>query len=536
MGAYIPMFTGSNLKMEPHLLENGQARRAHNTQFRDGAISSFRIPKLIGDLPAGSVSLYPVGDQWYTWASDVSVVSGPSAQEEQRLYFMGDGFPKMMVKEPFSTIPESGVVGATVPEGVWRRLGLPAPEAQPTASVSGTPTDPAAPSEAMAFVYTYVTELNEEGPPSKPTGIVSARPGQTITVGASVEVPTDGYSINRINIYKTGSIDVPEPEYQYLGFLSPGETTYAFTLGQETLGSVLQTVNWDRPPVGARGLISIANGMMAAFRGRDVLLSEPYQPHAWPIDYRFQTDDDIVGMAPIRGGFVIGTSGAPYVVSASSPAGARMEKIDQPLACASARGMVEINGSVLYPSPDGLILVSPGAAPRNITEGTISPDVWRSMRPGTFHAYSWKGRYVAFYVGDGGPAGMVIEPNGSGFSLLDMYAVGGYSDPTNGDLYLVINDQVMRWNAGDEHLPYALNTKVFLYPDRTAITALRVDADQYPVRVALYGDGQCAGVVNVCSSRPHRIRGLRARRWEALVAGKHRVRSLSFGRGMGDVS
>lgn len=416
------------------------------------------------------------------------------------------------------------------------RLGLPAPGASPTASVSGDPTDMAAPAESMAFVYTYVTALDEEGPPSVPTGIVTARPGQSVTVGASISVPTDGYSITQINVYKTSSLDVPEPEYQYLGSLEPSETTYTFTLGQETLGRVLHTKNWDRPPEDAQGMISIGNGMMAAFVDRDVLISEPFQPHAWPIDYRFQTEYEIVGLAPIRGGFVIGTKGTPYVVSASSPASARMEKIDRPLACMSRRGMVEISGVVIYPSPDGLVMVGPGLSPRNITEGIIPVDTWRSMNPETLHAYSWNGRYVAFFTGDDGPGGFIIDPNGSGFSLLDMYAVGGYSDPQDGELYLVIQDEVMRWDRGLERLPYSVKTKLFRYPSRTAITALRVDAESYPVRVALYGDGRCMDVVTVCNDRPHRVRGTRARRWEALVMGKNTVYELSFGRSSGDLA
>ena len=45
-----------------------------------------------------------------------------------------------------------------------------------------------------------------------------------------------------------------------------------------------------------QGLTYISNGIMAGFAGRQVCLSVPYLPHAWPISYRYTLDEDIVGV------------------------------------------------------------------------------------------------------------------------------------------------------------------------------------------------------------------------------------------------
>lgn len=93
MAAHIASFTGSNMLLEPHLLESGEAQRAHNVQYERGSARSFREPLPAGTLPAGSVSIYPVDGQWMAWGSDaVSVDAGPAIQDTRRIYYTGDGY------------------------------------------------------------------------------------------------------------------------------------------------------------------------------------------------------------------------------------------------------------------------------------------------------------------------------------------------------------------------------------------------------------------------------------------------------------
>ena len=61
------------------------------------------------------------------------------------------------------------------------RLGVPAPDGAPTVAVSGTGNEGAI-DITTAYVYTFVTEFGEEGPPSPPSEFVEFEEGQTRTV------------------------------------------------------------------------------------------------------------------------------------------------------------------------------------------------------------------------------------------------------------------------------------------------------------------------------------------------------------------
>lgn len=112
--------------------------------------------------PGTILSIYPLGGKWLHWTTDVDVARAPLSLEgqDERIYYSGDLQPKA-----------TDVSLATVGSGTdypldYYRLGIPAPETAPTVTPDGSGTGA---SDTRSYVYTFVTEWGEEGPPSAAT-------------------------------------------------------------------------------------------------------------------------------------------------------------------------------------------------------------------------------------------------------------------------------------------------------------------------------------------------------------------------------
>lgn len=522
MAHYVQVFAGANYKAEPHLLESGEGQEAVNCFFEDGSLGSYREPAYADTARWNSETIYRFADQyWFQWPDDVDVAKGAIPSDtENRTYYTGDGPPKMT----YAGIATSGF--GPYPT-VSYNLGVPPSDVPPVVTVQGQADDEEDTPESRSYVVTYVTHKGEEGPPGPPTSIVEVMPGQTVTLESIPAPPTGAYNIQTTRIYRTASA-AGDTSFLFVAEIAAGVATYTDTKATEALGEVIPSVSWDPPPEDMKGLVALPNGVMAGFRGKDLCLSEPYRPHAWPIGYRLQTDYPIVAISPFAGGLVVATTGTPYIVSAEHPAAASMAKIERPRGCVSKRGMVDMGQYAIFPTRDGLLLVAPGQSPALITEAVLTLEQWRSINPETIHAYRWYNRYVAFYQGAYGPGGFILNPQGGEFTFLDMSAGGGYSDPETGRLYLIRSGNIEEWDAGYSRMTYRWASKVFLEPKENAMTAIRVDAESYPVEVEVHSDGDRVDAITVVDDRAHRIHPHRGKRWWILIEDTSRVRMISL--------
>lgn len=520
MAHYIPMFSGANYKFEPHLIEDSQAQDALNCFFENGALKSFRDVSHTDSARPGVKTLYRFADAyWFQWSRDVDVAKGQiPGDTEDRTYFTGDGVPKMTFAGPATS-------GGSYP-GVSYTLGIPSPEA-PTATVKGEPDSEEDIAESRAYVVTYVSQKGEEGPPSYPTSLLTLKPGQYVEVSNLPPAPSGSYLIDTLRIYRTATA-AGNTDYQFVAEIPVASNTYEDTLAAENLGELLPTIGWVAPPEDMEGLVALPNGIMAGFRGKDLCFSEPYYPHAWPLEYRLQTDYPIVAIAPFSGGVVVATTGTPYVVSADHPAAASMQKVERPRACVSKRGMVDMGQYAIFPTADGLLLVAPGQAPSLITDPVLTREQWRRLNPETIHAYRWHNRYVAFYQGQDGDGGFMLSPQDGELTFISLYADAGFSDPKTGDLFLAMNGVIYRWDAASTYMTYQWTSKVFLEPRRNAMTTVRVDAESYPIAVQVLADDGVVETLSVTDSRAHRIMPRRGKRWWLYVEGTHRVRTITL--------
>ena len=210
--------------------------------------------------------------------------------------------------------------------------------------------------ETRAYVYTFVNAFGEEGPPSPPLSLdVPENGAVTLTIpGASGVI--DAYTpITRIRLYRsaTGSADT---RFLFATEFATGSTVvYTDTLQAANLGEALSTTGYYPPPRYLTGLISLPNGILAAFKGREVWVSEPYLPYAWNPDNIITTKDDVVALCAAAGGFYVVTKSHPYFVSGVTPDAMSQIKLDSVQAGVSKEAITNIGAMAVWASNDGLV-------------------------------------------------------------------------------------------------------------------------------------------------------------------------------------
>lgn len=276
--------------------------------------------------------------------------------------------------------------------------------------------------EERAYVYTWVTFLGEEGPPSPVSAFVEVIDGETVTVGTFATAPAsvDKYDVDYVRIYRTNTAEDPtedDSNFQFVAEIAVATASYADEVLNEDLGELLPSAHWDQPDANMRGIVALSNGMMAGFYGKNVYLCEPYFPHAWPAIYDQAVDYDIVSIVSIGNSAVILTDGHPYIMSGTHPRNVsiRPYKINQ--ACVSKRSAVEKDDRAIYASPDGLVELGIDGY-KIITEEYFTKNEWTERAPSSIVAEVHDDKYFAFHT-DGGFVFSHRDPS-IGFSELEI--------------------------------------------------------------------------------------------------------------------
>jgi len=401
---------------------------------------------------------------------------------------------------------------ATVPSATT--LTVEVPVSATGASTSGTISDGATfkgladqlPDFSTSYVYTFVSAYGEEGPPSAASTVITTDDNAVITVSnlstAGAKSNNNfGSSAGTKRIYRsnTGSNTTA---FQFVAEVSMATTSYDDTSKNADLAEIIPSTYWIAPPDDdsstypdgpMKGLTALPNGIFAGFTGKRLCFSEAFVPYAWPINYRMTLEDPIVGIAAVGNGLIVTTESRPYLVTGTDPASMSAIRIEASQACLSKTSIVDMGQYVLYAGPDGLVAAA-GTDVQVITEGLITPDQWQSTYyPSTINATLWKGRYLGFYNTGSGFGGFIFDPRAEkkAFTTLTASALirGTFTDPDDGNAYLIIANQIKKFQGGTTDQTYIWKSKEFTLPKPTAMSFVKVDAEAFPVTVKVYGDG-----------------------------------------------
>jgi hypothetical protein len=252
--------------------------------------------------------------------------------------------------------------------------------------------------EARGYVYTWVTEYGEEGPPSEPV-VVNGWSNATWTItlwqplpenlGADWLDPTDGLTkqavrnITKTRIYRTISNQAGQGTYFFVAEIPVAQAVYVDVLADDVvaLGEQMVSLYWFAPPEDLQAIVPFPNGIAVGFRKNEIWFSEAYRPHAWPPGYVITTEFPIVGIGVCGQSVIACTQGTPYVASGVNPSSMALSKINLAEPCLHRGSIVTTDTTVLYASQNGLIQISQSGAGDNMTEGWISRERWQKLTP-----------------------------------------------------------------------------------------------------------------------------------------------------------
>ena len=561
-------FAGIAPGVAPRLLAEQFGQTAENIDFESGRLVPTKDDTDTYTLQNGSRrSIYFYRDtSWLEWSEDgVDVVPGPIANDtNERLYFTGDDYPRV------GTVT-SMVSGSSGYPAVSYRLGVPAPSAAPTTAKTGSVASDETP-ETRAYVYTLVTDLGEEGPPSSASTTLDVTSTETVTVTMPTSAnPSGNYFFStaakkRIYRSNTGSNFT---DFQFVGEVAFATTSFSDSVASSALGEVLPSGTWIGPPDDDTslypdgpmlGLTAVGSGVMAGFSGKRFCLSEPFLPHAWPIDYRITLEEDIVDIAATGNGVVALTNGTPYFITGTDPAALTPIRVDLAQACVNKNSVVDMGEYVLYAAPDGLVAVS-GSTGEVVSRGLISVEQWNAnFHPTLIRAFRHEGTYVAFYNNGGTLGGWYYDPRSSeaAFSTITVANEirGGVEDPKSGQLYVIEGNKIRKYRGGANNKTLTFKSKKYTTPSPVSMAWVSVHAEAYPVTVKVYGDGaliahyavsESAGVYTQATTVPSSISNgtLRepimrlpakvATEWEVEVSGAVTINEVCLAQSMDEI-
>lgn len=393
-------FGGMQPVIDTKLLPQPAAELATNCWLLDGKITGFRAPKLVHILantsaqcvfriPKGGTSAAEIlNSDWLEFdIANTTVVPNPNSDLVDPTYYWADG-----VNPPGYT-SNARITGSLAP----LVLGIPRPSVAPTLAPAGGVS---AVLETRAYVYTWVSSFGEEGPPSPSSIVTTAKVDDTwvVTLTAPGGTDTTNRDLTHVNIYRTVTSDQGVATYFFVTQLAIATTTFNDTLLSATiaLNSELLSTNWTAPPDKLQGMVSMPNGMIAGWLGKELWFCEPFRPHAWPVQYQTSVSSPIIGLGVSGQTLVVCTSGFPHTATGTHPSIMVLARLGQNEPCTAQGSVVSTQTGVVYTSPNGIISVANGVA-QNVSSGLISKEKWNQMLDlNRIHAAILTGAYYCF--------------------------------------------------------------------------------------------------------------------------------------------
>lgn len=471
----VTLFGGIVPRLANRGLPDNAAQFALNSKLYSGELRAWNQLKVLAGLPAsGRKTVYHYLhnglDRYLSFANYTSVVKAPLLNETAgRLYWTdnetGGAF--------FNTTQRIEDGNPTL------NLGVGAPTGTFTVVPSG---GTAATAETRVYLAIWVGNYGEESGPGNPV-TVSGNADGTWTVNGLNSLSIDPlYSSNRakLRLYRTLT-SATGVDYRMVNEWNVGSipASYVDNVTATDLSDnvALQSLGWGTPPAGLRGMIGVAGGFLAGFVGRTVHLCVPYQPHAWPVDFQFAVEDDIVGLGTFGNTIVICTKGRCALLFGQTPEVMSLMKLEGVQPCLSARSIVSTVSGTMYASTDGLVLVD-GSSNRGqiVSRAWVTKDEWmQRFSPRTQMAAVYQDRYLAFYTDELGLTVGFDDPV-SGFTELQLDNVTAVDlDVLTGQTLIVIGANVYEWDGqSGQVLTYQWKTKPFLQTKPVNFGALQL--------------------------------------------------------------
>lgn len=413
------------------------------------------------------------GSEWVTFPDEtIDMVKGPLVNDAFDRYYYTSEIDK----------PRMNTLIRLKDDLPGYLLGVPRPLTPPTVTADGSGIGDQ--DVTRAYVYTFVSAFGEEGAPSEP-GIDTGKEDDVWQItNMETTVPDAAErNISHKNLYRTVSTPGGGVAYHFVAQIPLGTASYNDSISTDTVGRnyVMDAAKNEEPPDEMEGLIAHPNGFLVAFHGRDLFFSKPFQPHAWPSDFRLSTQDPIRGLGIFGTSIAVATSGYPYIAAGITPGNLTFTKAHTAEPCVSTRrGVVDMPFGVYYPSANGLFLIGPNGF-AVATANLITKSEWqRDYSPWVLEAVRWQSQYVGFYDSDDG---LMFSPQEKEAALVNLgQGVWEHSvlqtDLFSGAAWMVKDNVVYEWNPAFGIVqPFTWRSKEFVTPKPINFGAMAVEAN-----------------------------------------------------------
>lgn len=514
----ITKFGGLLPSSDKSMIPDNAAQTAINCRLTSGTLDAYKTSVQVRNPGTSAIKTIYRFDQaslddtnyWFTFNTDVNVVKGAVAGDvQERTYWTGDGYPKV-------TDTSLATTAAPYPSNSYR-LGTPAPSSAALAvAVAAAIPSATALTETRVYTYTYVTAWGEESPPCAASLPVDVKSDGSVNLSALSTSPGGNYNVTHKRIYRT-STGATSTNYLYVAEIPLAQTTFSDTVATTDLGEVLPTLGSALLPDTAKGLTSMANGILAAFLEYDVYFSESYKPYSWPTTNMQAVDYPVVGIGAFGTSLVVLTTGNPYVMTGTDPQSISVEKLAMPYSCVSKRSICNAFGNVVYAAPDGLVSIGVNGT-TVMTEQLMTRLEWQTYNPSSMLCAVWDDRVFMFYD-TGTKQGCLTLDGKQGLVETDIFATAVYNDTVTGSLYLAVADKIVKWNAGSP-LTYKWKSKQFTHPNFVNFAWGQALATSYPLTMRTYADNVLRSTTTVTSAAAFRLpSGFKSRYWEIELEG-----------------
>lgn len=421
-------FSGIAPRIAPRLLPATLAQEALDVKLWSGELRPHYADEILQYIPSNIQSIYRYKWKnktynWLMWPTDTKVAKGPVYDDENnRIYFMNpDGFfvtdSSLLEDRDYTNgLDESGTpyYTAGIPRAGYGIM-----------SVSGSGSGDI---EARSYIVCYVRQWPDGtidvGKSSEPYATswdaaarrtIDVRPGQTVKISVGNISDTDiaKTGVNKVYIYRSEVTSSGQALYSYVDQfdINPSHVTnnpnatwntggwyeYLDKKANTQLGEACPSLYWDPPVDGLKGLVSLQNGLFAAYKDSTVYVSDWNAPHAWPYEHTVTIDYPIVGLGSFGNTIVVCTEAAPVLIVVQDPTNPTTKAIQENCPCVSADSIVNTRNGVIFANQNGLVLIN-STSPTFITEKLLTQDEWLPLHPESLKGAFLNNTYYGFFT------------------------------------------------------------------------------------------------------------------------------------------
>lgn len=421
-------FSGVAPRIAPRLLPATLAQEALDVKLWSGELRPHYADEILQYIPSNVQTIYRYKWKnktynWLMWPYETRVAKGPVYDDENnRIYLMNQGgffvtdSSLLEDRDYTNGLDESGTpyYTAGIPRAGYGIM-----------SVSGSGSGDI---EARSYIVCYVRQWPDGtidvGKSSEPYATswdaaarrtIDVRPGQTVKISVGNISDTDiaKTGVNKVYIYRSEVTSSGQALYSYVDQfdINPSHVTnnpnatwntggwyeYLDKKANTQLGEACPSIYWDPPVDGLKGLVSLQNGLFAAYKDSTVYVSDWNAPHAWPYEHTVTIDYPIVGLGSFGNTIVVCTEAAPVLIVVQDPTNPTVKTVQENCPCVSADSIVNTRNGVIFASQNGLVLIN-STSPTFITEKLLTQDEWLPLHPESLKGAFLNNTYYGFFT------------------------------------------------------------------------------------------------------------------------------------------